>query len=88
MKEYTSPSGLVLKKGMVVWYLRAPFEIGKIYRDKLGVVKVDLATVRNIKRYDDGKILSYESSNIFDVVANANDIKLSYKNKYDKRKEV
>jgi len=88
MKAHTSLSGVELKYGAIVWYLNAPFIVGKIYRDKLGVVKVDLATVRNIERYDDGKILSYESSNIFDVVAKANDIKSSYKNKYDKRKEV
>jgi len=59
--------------GDKVWWLRAEFEVEKIYRDKLGVVMLELDSNRDfLKEYGS-------------VIAPASGVRFEYKNKYDNR---
>jgi hypothetical protein len=74
MKKYTTKKGNNLEIGSKVFYKRAQFEISKMYRDRLGVVILELETSER----DPFKDLP-------PVIAKAEEVQMEYKNKYDKR---
>ena len=74
MKKYTNKQGNLLNLGDRVWFKRVQFYISRIYRDRLGVVILELET--------------WERDSFKDlppVIAKAEEVQMEYKNKYDKR---
>lgn len=74
MKKYTNKQGNLLNLGDRVWFKRAQFYISRMYRDRLGVVILELETSER----DPFKDLP-------PVIAKAEEVQMEYKNKYDKR---
>jgi len=74
MKKVDLGSGNVLHLGDKVFWLKSEFEIKKIYRDKLGVVILELDNDERDPFHDYGR-----------VIVPASKVSKTHKNRYDKK---